>query len=250
MDAQGSQAARGPSDPPLDGWYHTIELGPGLTTHGVYDHRPVLERFEIPENLAGKRALDVGTADGFFAFELERRGAAEVVALDITSWSAVDSLPGIDLSTRPWSGREHFDIAHAALNSSVQFVEGNVYELSPAVAGIFDVVFCGSLLLHLMNPLRALTGIRSVTRELAIIETTHDRELEARAPDIPALRFGARELESSAGLRLGDGCHYWWMNRTAVTEMMIYAGFASVTAGEPFGLPPIDHPVIVAHGRP
>ena len=36
----------------------------------------------LPESLAGVRALDIGTFDGFWAFEMERRGA-EVVAIDI-----------------------------------------------------------------------------------------------------------------------------------------------------------------------
>ncbi len=63
-------------------WYHTLELAPGITTPGFFDHRPMVDRYELPESLAGKRALDVGTFDGFWAFELERRGA-DVVALDV-----------------------------------------------------------------------------------------------------------------------------------------------------------------------
>ena len=33
-----------PGDPRLDGWYHTIELAPGLVTRAVYDHRPIVDR--------------------------------------------------------------------------------------------------------------------------------------------------------------------------------------------------------------
>src|SRR3954449_5380411 len=62
-------------------WYHTIELAPGVVTPGQIDHRAVVDRV-LPEDLRGKRALDVGTFDGFWAFELERRGA-EVVAIDV-----------------------------------------------------------------------------------------------------------------------------------------------------------------------
>ena len=36
----------------------------------------------LPRDLRGRRALDIGTFDGFWAFELERRGA-EVVAIDL-----------------------------------------------------------------------------------------------------------------------------------------------------------------------
>src|SRR5437660_10357912 len=66
------------------GWYHCIEVAPGLRTPGAFDLEPVVDRLPWPE-VAGKRCLDVGTYDGFLAFELERRGAREVVAADISS---------------------------------------------------------------------------------------------------------------------------------------------------------------------
>ena len=56
-------------------WYHTIELPDGTTTRGTYDHRPLLPHYGLPDDLHGKRALDIGSGDGFWAFELERRGA-------------------------------------------------------------------------------------------------------------------------------------------------------------------------------
>ena len=44
-------------------------------------------------HVAGKHCLDVGTFDGFLAFEMERRGAAEVVCTDIPSHSDWDIPP-------------------------------------------------------------------------------------------------------------------------------------------------------------
>ena len=75
-------------------WYHTQELGPGVVTQGMFDLRPYVERYGIPADLTGLRALDVGTFEGFWAFELERRGA-EVVAID------VDSIQDLDWPPRP-----------------------------------------------------------------------------------------------------------------------------------------------------
>src|SRR5947208_11898412 len=63
-------------------WYHTIDVEPGVTTPGWFDLRHILDRLPWPD-VQGKRCLDIGTFDGFFAFELERRGAAQVVAADI-----------------------------------------------------------------------------------------------------------------------------------------------------------------------
>jgi tRNA (mo5U34)-methyltransferase len=34
-----------------------------------------ISQFPIPENLTGKRVLDIGAWDGWFSFEMERRGA-------------------------------------------------------------------------------------------------------------------------------------------------------------------------------
>ena len=63
-------------------WWHTIEVAPGIVTPGGWDLRPTSAQLPWPD-VSGKRCLDVGTMDGFWAFELERRGAAEVVATDI-----------------------------------------------------------------------------------------------------------------------------------------------------------------------
>jgi tRNA (mo5U34)-methyltransferase len=117
----------------------------------------------------GKRCIDVGTYDGFLAFELERRGAAEVVATDIGDHTLWDWPPrlrarGPETLARlagPEKGRG-FSTAHAALGSAVQRVELNIYDLSPERLGTFDVVVCGSLLLHLRDPLRALAAMRSI----------------------------------------------------------------------------------------
>src|SRR2546430_9034820 len=54
-------------------WYHTLNLPGGVFTKGFFDHRPVLDRYCLPPTFSGHRVLDVGTFDGFFAFEFERR---------------------------------------------------------------------------------------------------------------------------------------------------------------------------------
>ena len=63
-------------------WYHTIDVAPGLTTKGWFDLRPYVSHYGLPERMDGMRALDIGTWYGFWAFEMERRGAT-VVALDV-----------------------------------------------------------------------------------------------------------------------------------------------------------------------
>jgi tRNA (mo5U34)-methyltransferase len=151
-------------------WYHTIEVAPGLLTPGWFDLRPILDRMPWPD-VRGKRCLDIGTYDGFLAFELERRGASEVLATDIADHELWDWPPhmrerGVD-HLRALAGPRKglgFEIARRLLGSSVQLAELSAYDLSPERIGEFDVVVCGSLLLHLRDPLRALETIRSVCR--------------------------------------------------------------------------------------
>src|ERR1700730_10047735 len=57
-------------------WYHTLDLGNGVVTPGFVDHREQVAQHQFPASLAGKRCLDVATFDGFWAFEMEKRGAA------------------------------------------------------------------------------------------------------------------------------------------------------------------------------
>jgi SAM-dependent methyltransferase len=74
-------------------WYHTINLGNGLLTPGVYDYRETLSAFHFPEDMHGMRVLDIGSATGFFAFEFERRGA-EVTSVELPSLKQLDRFPG------------------------------------------------------------------------------------------------------------------------------------------------------------
>src|ERR1043165_5108685 len=66
------------------GWYHSFELPDGTSIEGYNKIgwlRTRYSRFPIPEDLAGRRVLDIGAWDGWFSFEAERRGAA-VISID------------------------------------------------------------------------------------------------------------------------------------------------------------------------
>src|SRR5881275_1427236 len=116
-------------------WYHTIEVAPGVVTPGWFDLRPIVDRLPWPD-VRGLRCLDVGTYDGFLAFELERRGAHEVVALDIGrhedwDWPAALRARGpaylAELAGPKGNG---FEIAHEVLGSEVELVVASAYDLT------------------------------------------------------------------------------------------------------------------------
>ena len=225
-------------DPRLGNWYHTIDLGNGLISKGHFDHRTVVDRYGLPKSLEGLTALDVGTGDGYFAFEMERRGAAHVVAIDVARVGDCDWLPRMrsrigaleDVQTWP----DHFQMAHAMRGSKVEYRYCSVYDLSPYTVGTFDIVFCGSLLVHLQNPLLALQRIRSVTKGLAVVETALDEEGERLQPSKPVLSFGAPGDEGEAG----RSNTFWLCSTTGLRRMLEYADFEMTVPQGVFLLPP------------
>jgi tRNA (mo5U34)-methyltransferase len=206
-------------------WYHTIELPDGTVTPGWTDTRVARGHVQWPAGLAGGRCLDVGTFDGFWAFELERLGAREVVALDVGDPHKLDwpydwrrSGPEVVAADGRLDGRG-FAHAASALGSSVTRVCSSVYELDPREHGRFDVVFCGALLLHLQDPIRALEAMREVCAgELVLLEHL-DPVLEVLAPRVATARVAP------------EGDQWWRANSAGMVALLQRAGFEVTWVG-------------------
>ena len=136
------------------GWYHSIELPSGEVTPGLQTIEQLQLRarqFPIPDDLRGKRVLDIGAWDGWFSFEMERRGAS-VVAVD-----AVRS--------------EKFLYARDLLRSKVEYHISDVYDLRPSELGVFDIVLFLGVLYHVKNPVLALERVCAMSRDLVCVES-------------------------------------------------------------------------------
>jgi tRNA (mo5U34)-methyltransferase len=212
-------------------WYHTLELRPGIITPGWFDLRPITDRLPFPD-VRGKRCLDIGTFDGHFAFLMEKRGADEVVATDISrnedwDWAPAERARGLD-----WL-REHagekgrgFEIAARALGSSVKKLEISVYDLSPDTIGTFDVVVCGSLLLHLRDPFRALEAIHGVCNRYFLSCEQIDLELTLMHRSRAVTRLGPIDQTQ------------WHVPNLAAHRLMVStAGFTIERAIRPYSVP-------------
>lgn len=208
----------------LPEWYHTIDIAPGVVTPGWFDLRSLPAELPIPASTAGMRCLDIGTFDGFWAFELERRGAAEVTAVDVLDPEKWDWPVGSEASVVEAVGRRKaagrgFDIAREALGSKVERREMSVYDLDPAAIGTFDFVYVGSLLLHLRDPVRAVERVASICSGQALF---------VDAVDLPLSRlFPRRPIATLDGI----GRPWWWKPNTAGLARMITAGGFQVTSG-------------------
>jgi tRNA (mo5U34)-methyltransferase len=208
-------------------WYHTLDLGDGVVTQGMFDHRPVLAHYPVPADLTGMRCLDVGTMDGFWAFEMERRGAEEVVAVDLEDPERLDwprSLRATNEKTMDYEKPLRFALARDALGSSVNRVLRSVYELDQDL-GTFDFIFCGDLLVHLKDPITAVENLRRVCRGSATVCTP-----------ITRFRLGrGRALADFDGI---DNFQWWSLSQAALERMMRAAGFGRVQGGKPFEVRP------------
>lgn len=198
-------------------WHSPIDLGHGVNTGDALAQRRFARRIklmQIPEDLTGKRVLDIGAYDGFFSFEFERRGA-EVLSVDI--WSDVQ-----------W---EKFQFAIAKKQSKIKYERIDVHDLSPDQMGTFDIVFCAGVLYHLRHPLQALERIRSVTEDFLILETvTMIPFIHESFPmigffpgDQEAIPSGSQNPHSGRQWGFGAGATKSW-----VKEALYSAGFARI----------------------
>ncbi|MGV8932447.1 MAG: class I SAM-dependent methyltransferase [Luteimonas sp.] len=224
--AQLTNVEAGPEDDfrqQVDGmyWYHTHDFGDGIKTRGQFDHAPILERYCLPGDVSGKRVLDVATFDGFWAFEFERRGASEVVALDLDRPAQLDWQPArlarateSELALRFGAG---FELAKARFGSSVRRVCGNVYELDTLGLGTFDIVHAGDFLLHLKNPVLALQNMAKVCTGYALISEVYAPELDIAGQGSLAEYLGG-----------GQDVTWWRFSLSTLRQMILDAGFGRV----------------------
>ncbi|MGI8945713.1 MAG: class I SAM-dependent methyltransferase [Thermoleophilaceae bacterium] len=208
-------------------WYHTLELAPGVLTPGWFDTRAVPDLIDFPASLEGLRCLDVGTFDGFWAFELERRGAAEVLAIDVLDPKQWDWPAGSGdevaaaLDERKARGAG-FELAARRLASRVERRELSVYDLDPGDVGEFDFVYLGSLLLHLRDPIGALMRVRAVCRGRLLL--------------VDAVQGGTRGVP--AATLDGVGRPWWWKpNPAGLARMAEAAGFRILGGPRSFRMP-------------
>lgn len=196
-------------------WHHILRLPHGVTTPGVYDPTDLWQRLHLPEDLSGRRVLDVGARDGYFTFACESRGA-EVLAVDYAAPEATG-----------------FAVAREALGSRAEYLRANVYDLAPEQLGTFDHVLFLGVLYHLRHPLLALDRLHALCRGSLHVESlTCDARIftsfEAGPPlaqvapklaDVPLAQF------LPAGRFHSDATNKWSPNLAALRAMVEDAQF-------------------------
>lgn len=190
------------------GWYHSFQLPDGRVLDGVVSLEELATRvgqMPISQDLRGKRVLDIGAWDGWFSFEMERRGA-EVVAIDCVE------VP-------------NFLFIHKQLGSKVDYRVMDVYQLSPENIGRFDIVLFLGVLYHLKHPLLALERVCALTKEVAVVDSfviDGEEERQRGVAGFPRLEFYETD-------EFGGQVNNWFgPNIACLSAMCRTAGFARV----------------------
>jgi tRNA (mo5U34)-methyltransferase len=230
-------------------WYHTIDLGNGLITPGMYDYRHTISSFQFPADMRGMTVLDVGSATGFFAFAFERRGA-RVISVELPSLRDLDRFPGQDVndSLRKIEGMIFPDTLDPAkfvrhghserdlywyllegpfrycrerLGSRIERCYSTLYDLTLERTGVregFDLVFVGDVLIHTLYPLKALAALAPLCRGTLVFAGV----LPEGPQEHPAMVYiggsGAQD----------DEVAWWHPNLSCLTQMLLKLGFAHV----------------------
>jgi tRNA (mo5U34)-methyltransferase len=183
-------------------WHQRFELSPGVFTPGVNDIQHLLRIAGVPEDLHGLRVLDIGTTNGGVAFEAERRGASQVVAVDIVdpTWFGIAAIV-------------------EQLGSRVEYVQASVYELSNLFTEPFDVVVFWGVLYHLRHPLLALDNVRAVAGGTVYLETAIADGALPDAADQPLCQFFRKDEWA------GDGSNWFRPTSTTVLAWLRSSGF-------------------------
>jgi glycosyltransferase involved in cell wall biosynthesis/SAM-dependent methyltransferase len=188
------------------GWFHSLELGNGLFAPG---HIPIetlhrnLEWMHFPEDLWGQSFIDLGSWDGFYAFEAEQRRAARVLATDWFCWHGAG-----------WGNKEGFLLAREILGSKVEDMDIDIMDVCPQRVGLFDVVLFSGMLYHMRDPIKAIQNAASVCKKRLIVETA----------------VGMEQLEEPAMAYLPrvpgqDQSNYWRPNPPLVNLWLKELGF-------------------------
>ena len=200
-------------------WWHSINLGEYGITDGV--QQSIMDTLKMPDKFTGKTVLDIGTVDGFYAFEAEKRNAKRILAADSLAWRN-ESYSAHKLTT----GKDGFNLAREILNSKVEDIELEDFNEDICIdkLGKHDIVLCLGILYHMMDPFRFIRKLSEITNELLILETHTDVNnnyaWKIYGPPLMAF-YPTNELNN-------DESNWWGPNAVCVREMLKAAGFEKI----------------------
>jgi SAM-dependent methyltransferase len=204
-------------------WRHPFEVEPGVWVKLFRDwHKewhtwrartmtPTIETIAghvIPGGIKNASVLDTGCWDGFYGFELLKRGARYLKGIDLRE----EAIRRANLL------KAYFDYTRC------DFETGNIQDIDPHKE-TFDITLMYGLLYHLSAPIDALKKLGRMTGSMLLLSTYASGEpfpcLKLKWEDPGKDSMGFQELVTTP-------------SEAAVVEMLHFAGFDTVLRDYPY----------------
>jgi hypothetical protein len=204
-------------------WYHTFDF-PGIgLVQGHQDFRGIEATYLGDVDFRGKRVLEIGPANGYLTFWMERNGA-DVVCIDVPDSHPWDSVKRTDRDWQTFMAerrrglqafRNTFWLAHKLMGSRARVLYTGGYHI-PDELGQFDIAVVNAVLIHTERPFEILSQAARHTTERMVVA-------EKLVPELEALPYPAAMLAPAPANDVFDS--WWQMNRLALSSMLGLLGF-------------------------
>jgi tRNA (mo5U34)-methyltransferase len=184
----------------------------------------LLSMARVPERLDGRERPGHRHRKRWRLFELERRGAARLL--------------GVDIYPPDFYGSAAIG---EFLGSRAEFIQASLYDLATTLGGEhFDIVVALGVIYHLRHPLLGLDNIWRLVADngIAVIESQVADKTVPSAAALPFVEFYRHELE-------GDSSNWFAPNTTALSDWCCSSGFDPVHMETWPEAPPIRALVVV-----
>jgi len=207
----------------FDGWYHIIDLAPGVATPGrevLIPNWEIVRKTRKHVDYKNKTVLDIGSFDGMWAFEAEELGAKTVVATDCYHTTRALQRFLFCHATRQSSVLPYYNVPPDKLYSRLDCYFGASREF-------FDIAQHLGVLYHLRDPLLSLSETRSCLRDggTLLLETAI---LGPKEPQTPYVGFNFENRYYF------DPTTWWLPSRACLLEMLASSGFQPHVESEAF----------------
>ena len=166
------------------------------TAEGVPVAHNNWDRYGLPEKIEGKSFIDVGCWEGVNCAEATKRGAGQVVGVDLCTTDALKA--NVD-------------------EFGFEFVQLDILSEKWLELDTFDVVLCGGVLYHVENVISFLFRLRRITAGALYLET----KIFDIDDDRPLMRF-------KPTADWGNPSNWWMPNERCLNEMLISCGFGNI----------------------
>jgi tRNA (mo5U34)-methyltransferase len=183
-------------------WHHDFEILPGIWTHGAYNPESLFAMLELPADMSGLRAADIGASNGFYSLRMHERGA-DVSAFDMRH----QNVSGFALATK-------------AKGVNILHHQVNLLELDPEKYGQFDVVLLLGVIYHVPDPLRVLRNILAMARKRLLLESYCVDALPGITADMPVVTYMPDPRRRPAINCIDDHSNFWGFTSTALRLIM------------------------------